>query len=335
LSDGDLRGARAAAEEAVRQAPSSARAHLALGKAIEAAEGAGTALASYQKSVAMAPLDAAAHYQLAMAYRTMGNPEKARAELALHEQYRERISVEDDLLLRELQERHAGADMWIRLGKSLLEQGDLQNAERYFRRALQLDRNAGLAHANLIAVYGGMGRWTDAEAAYRKAAVDPGNWQAHFNYGILKFRRREYKPAEEALRLVIAANPKDVDAFAALAASLAKLNRTREAEEHYKRALALQPESPLANALWGEHVLEAGRAEAAIDPLLRAALVPSANAQRARSLLTNAYMKAGGAERSAAIVKRALDRARASASPALVEAIRAEWTQLQQNHIPQ
>jgi tetratricopeptide (TPR) repeat protein len=335
LLDGDLQGARAAAEEAVRQSPSSARAHVALGKTIEASEGAGKALASYQKAVAIAPLDAAAHYQLAMAYRQTGRPDEARAEFALHERYRERITVEDDPLLRELQQLYAGADMWIRLGKSLLEQGGLNEAERFFRRALELDPDAVLAQANLIAVYGGMGRWSEAEAAYRNAAVDPLNWQAHFNYGVLKFRRQEYRAAEEALRLVIAANPREVDAYVALAAALAKLNKTREAEEHYKRALALQPENPLANGLWGEHVLGTGRAEAAIEPLLRAALVPSANTRHARSLLTTAYLKVGGAVKSAGIVKRALDRAGGSASPALVEAIRAEWDQLRQNQFPE
>ena len=139
--------------------------------------------------------------------------------------------MESDPLLRELQELYAGADMWIRLGKSLLEQGDLEQAERFFRRALELDRDAVIAQANLIAVYGGMSRWSDAEAAYREAAVDPANWQAHFNYGILKMKRREYQQAEDALRLVIAANPGDVDAHVALAAALEQLNRTREAEE--------------------------------------------------------------------------------------------------------
>ena len=100
LLDGDLPGARAAAEEAVRQSPSSARALVVLGKAVEASDGVETALASFQKAVALAPLDPAAHYQLAMAHRKMGKPDEAQAELALHEQNRERISIEDDPLLR-------------------------------------------------------------------------------------------------------------------------------------------------------------------------------------------------------------------------------------------
>jgi len=334
LLDGDVPGARAAAEEAVRQSPSSARAYVALGKAVEASEDVEKALASFQKAVAIAPMDAAAHYQLAMAHRKMGRPDEARAALALHERYRERISVEADPLLRELQDMHAGADVWIRLGKSLLEQGDLEGAERFFRRALDLDRNAVIAHANLIAVYGGLSRWSQAEAAYREAAVDPRNWQAHFNYGILKMKQLEYQQAEHAFRLAIAANPDDVDSHVALGAALAKLNRTREAQEHYQRALALQPENPLANALWGEQVLESGKAEGAIYPLLCAALVPNANARRARGLLTTAYMKVGGAGRSAVIVGRALDRVRRSGSPDLANAIEAEWAQLRQGRIP-
>jgi tetratricopeptide (TPR) repeat protein len=334
LLNGDVPGARAAAEEAVRLSPSSVRAHVALGKAVETAEGVEKALPIFQKAVAIAPRDAAAQYQLAMAHRKMGSADEARAALALHERYRERISAETDPLLRELQEMYAGADMWLRLGKSLLEQGDLAGAERFFRRALELDSDAALARANLIAVYGRMGRWSDAEAAYREAAVDPRNWQAHFNYGILKMQQREYHPAEVALRLVIAANPTEVDAYVALAAALARLDRTAEAEEHYRRALALQPEHAVANAMWGEYLLEAGRADAAIPPLLCAALAPNANARRARSLLTTAYMKTGGARKSAVIVGRALDRARGSASPVLVKAIEAEQAQLQQGRIP-
>jgi tetratricopeptide (TPR) repeat protein len=335
LLSGDVQGARAAAEEAVRRSPSSVRAQVALGKAVEASEGAGKALAIFQKAVALGPLDAAAHYQLAMAYRDVGKPEEARAELELHEEHRERIAPEEDPLLAKLQELYAGAGMWIRLGKSLLEQGDLEKAESFFRRALELDRDSVIARANLIAVYGAMGRFSEAEAAYREAAaIDPGNWEAHFNFGILKMKQGDYQRGAEALLVVVAANPEEADAHVALAAALAKLGKPREAEEHYLEALALQPENPLANGLWGEHVLAAGRAEAAIDPLLRAALVPNANARHARGLLTTAYVKVGGAENAAGIVRQALDRARESASPALVAAIEAEWTQLQRRQIP-
>lgn len=335
LLSGDVRGARAAAEEAVRLSPSSVGAYIALGKTVEASDGAGKALAIFQKAVAIAPLDAAAHYQLAMAYRDMGKPDEAQAEFALHDEYREWIAPEEDPLLAKLQELYAGAGMWIRLGKSLLEQGDLEKAESFFRRALELDRDSVIAQANLIAVYGAMGRWSEAEAAYREAAaIDPRNWEAHFNFGILKMKQGEHQRAAEALRIVIAANPKEADAHVALAAALAKLGKPREAEEHYKKALALQPENPLANGLWGAHLLEAGRAGAAIDPLLRAALVPNANARHARGLLTTAYMKVGGPGNAAGIVRQALDRARGSASPALVKAIEGEWTQLQQQQIP-
>ena len=334
LLNGDLPGARAAAEEALRLSPSSVRAHIALGKTVEASDGTGKALASFQKAVAIAPMDAAAHYQLAMAYRKTGKPGEAQAEFALHEKFRERVPVEDDPLLRKLQELFAGADLWIRLGKSLLEQGDLKTSESFFKRALELDHDSAIAQANLIAVYGGMGRWSEAEAAYREAAaIDPRNWQAHYNFGILKMKQREYQRAEEAFRFVIAANPKEADAYVALAAALAKLGKTREAEEQYRKAVAVQPENPISNGSWGQYLLVAGRAEAAIDPLLRAALVPNADASRARSLLTTAYMMVGGAGRAAGIVRRALDRARASASPALVQAIEAEWTQLQQGQI--
>jgi hypothetical protein len=45
-------------------------------------------------------------------------------------------------------------------------------------------------------------------------------------------------------------------------------------------------------------------------------------------------VKVGGAENAAGIVRQALDRARESASPALVAAIEAEWTQLQRRQIP-
>jgi tetratricopeptide (TPR) repeat protein len=335
LLTGDVREARAAAEEAVRLSPSSVRAYIALGKTVEAMDGAGKALPIFQKAVLIAPFDAAAHYQLALAYRDMGKPDEAQAEFALHDKYRERIAPEEDPLLAKLQDLYAGAAMWIRLGKSLLEQGDLEKAESFFKRALELDRDSVIAHANLIAVYGAMGRWREAEAAYREAAaIDPRNWEAHFNFGILKMKQGEHQPAVEALRIVIEANPKEADAHVALASALAKLGKPREAEEHYQKALALQPENPLANGLWGEHVLAAGRAEAAIDPLLRAALIPNANARRARGLLTTAYRKVGGAENAARIVGQALDRARESASPALVKAIEGEWSQLQQQQIP-
>ena len=336
LMDGDLRGARAAADEAVKLSPSSVRAHIALGKAVEASDGAVKALSIFESAAAIAPMDAAARYQLAMTYRKMGKADEAQAEFALHEKYRELVPEEEDPLFGKLQELHAGADTWIRRGKSLLAQGDTTNAESHFNRALELDANSVLAQANLIAIYGLTGRWSEADAAYQKAAaIEPGNWQVNFNFGVLKMKQREYRRAEEALRLVIAANPKDADAYVSLAAALAKLNKTREAEAHYKKALALQPENPLANGLWGERILATGRPEAAIDPLLRATLIPNANTRHARSLLTTAYRKVGGATKAAGIVKQALDRARGSASPALAKAIEAEWTQLQQEQLPQ
>jgi len=78
--------ARTLLEKAVRLDPQLAAAWLQLGILFVASNDQEKAVAAWQKAIAADPEMEEAHYRLAQAYRRMGEPAKAKTELALYEQ---------------------------------------------------------------------------------------------------------------------------------------------------------------------------------------------------------------------------------------------------------
>jgi tetratricopeptide (TPR) repeat protein len=93
----------------------------------------GGGLADFQQALSVAPGYYEAHYQVAMAYLTLGNPEEAEKSL------RKSVEVSGD--------KYGAAD--VGLGTVMLDRGSFSEGEKTIRRGLQLNPNLWLGHYEL------------------------------------------------------------------------------------------------------------------------------------------------------------------------------------------
>jgi tetratricopeptide (TPR) repeat protein len=90
-------------------------------------------VADFQQAISLAPGYYEAHYQLAMAYLSLGNASEAEKS------FRKSIEVSGD--------KYGEAE--VRLGTILLDQGNAAGGEKAIRRGLQLNPNFWLGHYEL------------------------------------------------------------------------------------------------------------------------------------------------------------------------------------------
>ena len=107
-------------------APTFARAHLALGKALLQDGKVAEAVTELQETARLEPASGEAHYQLGLALARAGRSEEATAELR---KGRELVAADD---------RNQNAALEIADGRAALEKGELEDAAAKFRHALQL-----------------------------------------------------------------------------------------------------------------------------------------------------------------------------------------------------
>ena len=128
------------------------------------------------------------------------------------------------------------------LGNLEMLQGRAADAEKHYRRALEIDGQFFLARTNLALLLNRSGRNAEAEALLREAAsAQPDNAGAAFNLGLLLAEVGKTAEAETALRAALKADP----TMAAAAYNLAVLvapRRPTEAVELARRAVQAHPE---------------------------------------------------------------------------------------------
>lgn len=144
-------------------------------------------------------------------------------------------------------------------------------AERLIRQALGRRPDWPEAEYNLGNALADLGRQAEAEAMLRKAAAARPGWaDPWFAVGNL-YRAHQPGIASLAFRNVVAAQPAQPAAYAALAQTALADGRHDEAVRLYRRLLRLQPGDAVALRNLGLALQAAGRLEEALPPLRRAA----------------------------------------------------------------
>jgi TolB-like protein/DNA-binding winged helix-turn-helix (wHTH) protein/Tfp pilus assembly protein PilF len=150
----------------------------------------------------------------------------------------------------------------------------LADALAAFRQAIDRDPACVRAWAGTAYAYRALVMTADrdpremfplAKAAVARAlAIDPDSAEAHTQKGFIEFWYDwDWPRAEATLRHAVALNPNLAEARIALAHLLANIGRPDEALPHARRAIALDPLSPLVNSLAGSFIGMAGhKAEA-------------------------------------------------------------------------
>jgi len=142
----------------------------------------------------------------------------------------------------------------------VFQAGCVPEAERLYRRAIEIDPSAAEAWYLLGAIEQMRGKHVEAEENYRRAlAFAPQLATARNNLGVLLLTRREPVEAaacfQEALRL----QPDYADAHSNLGNALQMLGRVEESFDCYRRALELKPDHVDAHLYLGNAYQSMGR----------------------------------------------------------------------------
>jgi hypothetical protein len=116
---------------------------------------AGGGLADFQRAISIAPDYYEAHYQVAMAYLTLGNHGEAEKS------FRKSVEVSGD--------KYAEAD--VGLGTMVLDRGSLSEGEKTIRRGIQLNPNLWLGHYELARALLNENRISEAQVSAEHARL--------------------------------------------------------------------------------------------------------------------------------------------------------------------
>lgn len=142
------------------------------------------------------------------------------------------------------------AAFYLVLGEAMNESGNLAGAERAYKDALALKREAWM-HDLLGAVQFSLGKRQEALDSFRSAQeIDPEDFDSCFNIAILT----EIDQPEEAhkyYRQATILDPSSAEAFRDLAWLEYRAGNYQGAEESIRRSVELDPEDALAHTYWG------------------------------------------------------------------------------------
>jgi tetratricopeptide (TPR) repeat protein len=151
-------------QKVVALAPTFARAHLALGKALLQDGKRDEAIAQLQEATRLAPESGESHYQLGLALARAGKQADASAELQKGRQ----LSAADD--------RNQNANLDISEGHAAFQKGEFEQAAAKFQHAIKLEPESSIAYRDLAMVLEQQGDRAGAATAYKKAVdLNPGD----------------------------------------------------------------------------------------------------------------------------------------------------------------
>jgi len=161
----------------------------------------------------------------------------------------------------------------FRLGQSLMKQQRLDDAVETFRLAASEADDYAPLYGLLGDCLLNLRRPKDAEQAYRRViAIEPDNLSAWRGLAAsLKTQRRRFREAVDACRRMEEIVPTSAEGPALASTILERVNEPEEAHQMAARALAIDPDHPLALLALGNLEYRAGNMEAA-RPLLERAL---------------------------------------------------------------
>lgn len=148
----------------VSMAPTFARGHLALGKALLHDGKIDDAVTQLREATRLDPSSGEAHYQLGLALARAGKQAEATAEVQKGRQ----LSAADD--------RNQNAALDVSEGRAAFQKGELQEAAAKFQHAIKLAPDSAIAHHYLGIVLEKQGDTAEAIASYQKAvSLNPGD----------------------------------------------------------------------------------------------------------------------------------------------------------------
>jgi tetratricopeptide (TPR) repeat protein len=216
-----------------------AAAHYGLGQVAISKRSYPDAITHFEKTLAQVPGANRVHYALAMAYRGLGDAEKAKAHLAQQGSVGVRVV---DPLVDGLQDLITGERVYLARGKVAFEARRYADAVNEFRKAVASKPDSGTARINLGAALTQVGDVNGAAQQFEEALrLDPGRVNAHYNLAVLLAGQNKHDEALTHLRSALTAEPNDLNARFLLARELKNTGRLDDALAEYGRVVQGDP----------------------------------------------------------------------------------------------
>ena len=305
---------------AVKIDKDSAAAHYGLGQVALSERNYTEAAKYFERTLAIVPAATRVHYSLAMAYRGLGELDKAKDHLRLQGTVGVRVA---DPLLDQLQEIVQGERLHLIRGRTALEAKRYSEAADEFRKAVAAKPESVAGRVNLGATLNLLNDERGAVEQFEEVLrIAPDNANAHFNLAVLLIKLNKHQEATAHLQVVIKLDPRDAGARFVLAqaylrtgqddSALDELTRVVEADPGNEQALLIHAQLLFRKKLYKQALesLEKGHAsfpEKAGTTILLAKLLATSpsldqrNGARAFDLAQRAYKATGSLEHGAVI----------------------------------
>jgi tetratricopeptide (TPR) repeat protein len=198
-----------------------------------------SAVKYFEQALSQAPGANRIHYSLAMAYRGLGNIDKAQQHLAKQGTVGVRVA---EPLVDGLQDLVKGERVHLIRGRLALEAKRFAEAVIEFRKAVAAKPDSIPARINLGAALTQTGDLKEATAQFEAILrVDLDNTIAHFNLAVLFATENKIAPAISHLETVLKVDASDLSARFLLAQQLLKSGRLENALTEFSRVTQADP----------------------------------------------------------------------------------------------
>ncbi|MGK7893918.1 MAG: tetratricopeptide repeat protein [Xenococcus sp. (in: cyanobacteria)] len=225
------------------------------------------ALDYYQKALELNPDLPEVYKHVARVWQNLGEPEKAQRMLAKAQ----RLESEP--------QSQTSPQEFFNFGERACEQGNLQQALKYYQQAVQLAPNFGQAYQRLAALTEKMGLWQESTIYYRQllqlkdsaavSALPPARKQLSLRqYFSQNSPNQALKSALQTTTALPAANSADYQA--SQGNFYAQKRQWREAIQHYQKAIELNPKLVPAYRNLARILTQIGKIEQATSYWLKA-----------------------------------------------------------------
>ena len=241
LDDDRLDLAQSAFQRAIAVQPQSAPALFGAGRTALARREYAEAVQDLERALALDGRASAVHYPLAMAYRGLGDTQKADGHLRLRGNS---YPLLPDPLMQDDEELLESAVSFENRGMEALKEGDFQTAIVVFRKGLALaPDDTSLRYWLGAALYAS----GNAEGAVKEFSEvlqrDPDFAKAHFSLGAIYDAKQQRSKAIEEYQAAVGADPNMPEARLRLADALRASGQEAASVDQYEAAVKLDPSS--------------------------------------------------------------------------------------------
>ena len=220
------------------------------------------------QALAIDPQAAYLHYPLGMAYRGLGNLEKAQAELARHGPAAPELT---DRYLTELQDIKTGkADLWVK-GSQQMAANNFPEAVAIYRKLVESNGEDAVARTYLGTALARAGNAQEAVQQLTEALrIAPENPETHYCLGVVLAVLGKDEEAIEHFRATIKGDPQFGEVHFQLANVLMRTRHYEEAAAEYANTVAQDPNNAFACIMQAMALVRPGRYKEARSVLERA-----------------------------------------------------------------